>query len=70
MTEGRTPDLIERAGSPDRWVTVQAERALYVDHGVETILCDRLASPIIIVLKNPVLLPNEPLSIDDSPQKC
>lgn len=38
----------------DRWVTVHVERALYVDYGINTILCDRLPSPITLVLKNPV----------------
>lgn len=38
----------------DGWVTLTAERALYVDQGKTTILCDRLPSPITLVLKNPV----------------
>jgi tRNA A37 threonylcarbamoyladenosine synthetase subunit TsaC/SUA5/YrdC len=33
------------------WVTIDAERALYVDRGVETILCDRLPGPVTLVLK-------------------
>jgi hypothetical protein len=35
------------------WVALTAERVLYVDKGKETILCDRLPSPITLVLKNP-----------------
>ncbi len=40
--------------SEDTWLTVTAEAAHYVDHGRETILCDRLPRPITLVLKNPV----------------
>jgi hypothetical protein len=43
--------LIERI--EDRWVTVEADRALYVSRGVNTILCDRLPSPITLVVLNP-----------------
>jgi len=35
------------------WAAITAERVLYVDKGKETILCDRLPSPITLVLKNP-----------------
>lgn len=40
---------------PADWVMVQAERAHYVDNGREKVLCDRLPSPVTLVLKNPVL---------------
>jgi hypothetical protein len=33
------------------WATIDAETALYVDRGRETILCDRLPSPVTLVLK-------------------
>jgi hypothetical protein len=32
-----------------RWVTIKAERVLYVDHGRETIACDRNIPTTIIV---------------------
>jgi hypothetical protein len=34
-----------------KWVTLDCERALYVDRGRDTILCDRLPSPITLVVK-------------------
>lgn len=37
--------------SEDRWVTVEAVRALYVDDGINTILCDRLPSDVKLVLR-------------------
>jgi hypothetical protein len=37
----------------DRWVTIEAERALYVDRGRTVVLCDRLPSPVTLVLKLP-----------------
>jgi hypothetical protein len=33
------------------WLTIECERALYVDRGRETVLCDRLPSPITLVVK-------------------
>lgn len=35
------------------WITVEADAALYVDHGRATILCDRLPRPVTLVLRNP-----------------
>lgn len=35
----------------DNWVTIDAECVLYVDRGTTTILCDRLPSPVTLVLK-------------------
>ena len=32
------------------WVSVTAERALYADRGRDVILCDRLPSPVELVL--------------------
>lgn len=34
-----------------RWITVECERALYVDRGRTAVLCDRLPSPVTMVLK-------------------
>jgi hypothetical protein len=36
------------------WLTITADRALYLDQGKDAILCDRLPSPVTLVLKNPV----------------
>lgn len=33
------------------WITIECERALYVDRGQATILCDRLPSPVTLVVK-------------------
>lgn len=33
------------------WITVHAETAHYVSEGRETILCDRLPSPVTLVVK-------------------
>ncbi len=33
------------------WITLTAERALYVQHGRTVVLCDRLPSPVTLVLK-------------------
>lgn len=35
----------------DGWLTLECERALYVDRGSDLILCDRLPSPVTMVLK-------------------
>jgi hypothetical protein len=37
----------------EEWVTISAERALYVDRGKTVLLVDRLPSPIHLLLKNP-----------------
>lgn len=37
----------------DVWVTVTADKALYVDFGRDVVACDRLPSPITLILKNP-----------------
>ena len=42
-------DLLQLA---DReWVTLECERAHYVHRGVNVILCDRLPSPVTLVVK-------------------
>lgn len=46
--------MIAPARDSGDWVTLTADRALYVDYGINTILCDRLPFPITLVLKNPV----------------
>jgi len=33
------------------WLTIEADRALYADRGRDVILCDRLASPITLVVR-------------------
>lgn len=33
-----------------RWLTLQCKRVLYVDKGLNTILCDRMPSPVTIVV--------------------
>lgn len=33
------------------WVEIDCERALYVDRGRDVILCDRLPSPVTLLLK-------------------
>ncbi len=40
--------------SDECWRTVTVERALYLDDGSEKILCDRLPSPVTLVLLNPI----------------
>lgn len=35
----------------ENWITIDAERALYVDRGVNIILCDRLPSPVTLLVK-------------------
>lgn len=35
----------------DVWLTIETERALYVDRGKEIILCDRLSSPVTLVVR-------------------
>ena len=39
------------ASAEARWITIDVERALYVDRGREVILCDRLPSPATLVIK-------------------
>jgi hypothetical protein len=39
----------------DRWITITADAAHYVDFGRDPIACDRLSRPIALILKNPVL---------------
>lgn len=34
-----------------RWITIECERALYVHRGKTVILCDRLPSPVTLVVK-------------------
>lgn len=36
------------------WVSYRVERAHYLDEGNAAVLCDRLPSPVTLVLKNPV----------------
>ena len=37
-------------GEPGSWITIEAERALYVDRGATAILCDRLPDrPTLVV---------------------
>jgi hypothetical protein len=36
----------------DNWHTIECERVHYVDRGVNTILCDRLPSPVTLVIKS------------------
>jgi hypothetical protein len=36
--------------TPSVWITVEADRALYVDRGNTVVLCDRLPSPVTLVL--------------------
>lgn len=33
------------------WITVEAERAFYVDEGVQKVLCDGLPSPVTLVIR-------------------
>jgi len=33
------------------WVTIECQRVMYADRGRETILCDRLPSPVTIVVE-------------------
>ena len=41
-------EMVELAG---KWVTLECERAHYVDRGRNVILCDRLPSPVTLVVK-------------------
>ena len=36
------------------WITLDVDRALVVDRGRDAILCDRLPSPVTLVLKLPL----------------
>jgi hypothetical protein len=38
------------------WATISADRVLYLDEGREQVLCDRLPSPVTLLIKNLVLL--------------
>ena len=35
----------------ESWETIECERVLYVDRGKNVILCDRLPSPVTLVVK-------------------
>lgn len=36
----------------DQWITVECERALYVDFGINVVACDRLPSgPVTLLVK-------------------
>jgi hypothetical protein len=35
----------------DEWITVRAKRALYIDQGKTTVACDRLPSPVTLVIQ-------------------
>ncbi len=61
-----TPDIqdaVERVralGTPtDEWITLRVDRALYLDEGREAVLCDRLPSPVTLVLKLSTPNPSE-----------
>lgn len=61
VTASELSDIIEpmilalldrRVPTPkDGWITIAVERALYLDEGREKVLCDRLPSPVTLVLK-------------------
>jgi hypothetical protein len=46
-TETELLELAER----EEWLTLECERAHYVDRGRDVILCDRLPSPVTLVVK-------------------
>ena len=33
------------------WVTIECQRVMYADQGRDTILCDRLPSPVTLVVE-------------------
>lgn len=39
--------------SAHRWITVEAQCALYADRGKTVVLCDRLPRPVTLVLRVP-----------------
>jgi len=47
-----------------RWETIECERALYVSRGKAAILCDRLPSPVTLVVKRSPPVPNKGGSTD------
>lgn len=47
MREGDNPQAEKGALL---WITLECSRVLYVDRGRETILCDRIPSPVTLVI--------------------
>ncbi len=48
--------LAHTASGAEGWITVRADAAHYVDYGRDPIVCDRLARPVTLLLKNPTLM--------------
>lgn len=44
----------------DDWETIECERVLYVSEGKERVLCDRLPSPVTLVVKRLASRPTPP----------
>ena len=51
MSRRTSPSFAIGSVDPGPWRIIECERVLYVDRGRDNILCDRLPSPITIVVK-------------------
>lgn len=51
ISTGGTAGVEQSASAVSIWQTIECERVLYVDRGNTIILCDRLPSPLTLVVK-------------------